>query len=783
MDTRLSTSPSSFAVIAAFLTHTLGAPVTAQETDSQATARETAEVIDSEAAISRQDIYDPERWALYMRYASAWGPHRSMDRYLVGGIIEPHWMADGKGFWYADGPVDSTVIYRVDPLSKRKIELFDVSRLRDALESFLEQEPPHRGVPFRAFEFVDEERAIRFTVAERDLTLDLETYRLTDSPAEGARQRDTRRGELPSPDGRWAAFIKDYNVWVRSRTDGREIQLTEDGAEDTPWSLYRALWSPDGSRLAAFKDDIRGVPQLPIVTWLGDTAEVAWTPELSVTAVAGWLAAGIRGRNGVEFPVLQSQLEILGIDSSTRTHIDLGPAPRRYIRALGWQPGGSRLLLEAGAYHNLPAPDETRQMLIADAGGGTSHVVLHDEYYSFQAHGLERIYHILADGTGFVRIHEVGNWNQLSIFDWDGEVVRRLTSVPFDVLSLILVDEERGWVYFTGPESDARPYDANLYRVRLDGSGFSRLTEARGTHDGPCQWNDSRQWIQFSPSKLYFIDTYSSPNRPPVVELRRADGTLVQTLSKGSIERLQRELKWTPLEEFVVKAADGVTDLHGVLFKPYDFTPEKTYPVIQIVYGSCAVPRTFTHGPFGWQARALAQLGFIVVMGDTRGALGRGRAFREAIPADSYEGHGVRRAAIKDYAATLEQLGRDRGYMDLARVGVYGYSGGGPNALWAMLDAPDVYHVGVAGAPVREDALLAHAVNLQGKLLLIQPMADQRGGILTMTMRMINALIEAGKPYDLMIMPDENHGLYARPESRPYFLKTLAWYFGKHLNP
>jgi dipeptidyl aminopeptidase/acylaminoacyl peptidase len=165
-------------------------------------------------------------------------------------------------------------------------------------------------------------------------------------------------------------------------------------------------------------------------------------------------------------------------------------------------------------------------------------------------------------------------------------------------------------------------------------------------------------------------------------------------------------------------------------------------------------------------------------MVDTRGTMGRGREFSQAIPHASY-----RRQSIQDHVVTLQQLGRQRPYMDLSRVGVFGYSGGGPIALWAMLDAPHVYHVGIAGAPVREDALLEYAGNLQGKLLLIQATADDAGGILTMTMRMINALIEADKPYDLMILPDENHGLYARPASRPYYLKTIASYFGEHLRP
>jgi dipeptidyl aminopeptidase/acylaminoacyl peptidase len=670
-------------------------------------------------------------------------------------------MADGNGFWYADGPANSTVIYRVDPVSNRKIELFDVTRLREVLRSFTGEEPPYRGVPFRALEFVQWEQAVRFRVGERDLVLDLTTYEVVKAPEIERTDYGPGPGEYPSPDGRWVAFNRDFNVWVRSQVDGGEHQITQDGVEYAAWRIPHAgAWSPDGSRMAVTKAEVRTCPKTPIARWLGENPDLSWTvdcgPDPSLSGEA-------------------HELGVITVETGEFNRADLGNLPHDWgIVVIGWHPDGSRVLSrfwESSKKLHLAVtdPDTGRSWLLQ-----SRHPV---EWLS--ARGAAGRRWILQDGTGILVLHEEDEWMHVHLFDWEGQRVREITSVPFDVFRIVRVDEDCEWIYFTAQGDEGRPYDAHLYRVRLDGSGLTRLTEGVGNHDGPMLWSDQRTEIQFSPSGEFFLDTYSTVNRAPVVELRQADGTLLQTLSTGSFEGLASELKWTQPEEFVVKADDGQSDLHGVLLKPFDFDPAQEYPVLQLVYGGSEVPNDFNlSGPLGLQAQGLAQLGFVVVMLRPRGSEGRGKTFREA-----FSGGSRQRGMMVDYAAALKQLAQVRPYLDLSRVGVYGYSGGGPLALWAMLAFPDVYHVGIAGAPLREDALLELAGELRGKLLLILGTADTRGGILPMTMRMINALIEAGKPYDLMIMPDEGHGIGTRPASRPHFGKTLAWYFGEHLEP
>lgn len=383
---------------------------------------------------------------------------------------------------------------------------------------------------------------------------------------------------------------------------------------------------------------------------------------------------------------------------------------------------------------------------------------------------------------------ERDGWEHLYLYSIDGTLIRRLTEGTFPVVKVVAVDEKGGWVYFTAHGDRQRPYDAYLYRVNLAGKDFKRLTEAPGQHE-----------IQFAPSKQFFSDSYSNLDRPPVVELRRADGTLLQTLARANIDAL-KELGWKPPEEFVVKAADGVTDLYGILYKPYDFDPNKKYPVIERIYAGpqiAYVHRRFTDvgDP---NLYALAQLGFIVFMVDGRGTPERGKAFQDV----GYGNFG--RHEIPDHVAALKQVAATRPYMDLSRVGIFGHSWGGYFALRALLLAPDVYHVAIASAPAVDVAFeeyyepymglpqknkegyeygssLRLAGNLKGKLLLIHGTSDINVPF-SHTMKMVETLIRAGKPYDLIVLPEIPHGFITGTSYR-YWRDAIRHYFQEHLKP
>ncbi len=361
-------------------------------------------------------------------------------------------------------------------------------------------------------------------------------------------------------------------------------------------------------------------------------------------------------------------------------------------------------------------------------------------------------------------------------------------------MQFVAVDEKEGWVYFAAHGDPARAYDQHLYRVNLEGKDFTRLTEAPGFNE--VQYRR----LDFAPSKRFFLNTHSSVERPPAVELRTADGTLLQTLSKANIDAL-RELEWKPPEEFVVKAADGKTDIYGVLYKPYDFDPSEKYPVIESIYAgpqSRFIPWFMPDIP----SQALAQLGFVVFNVVGRGTPGRGKEFQDVV----YGNFG--RHEIPDHVAALKQLAEKRPYLDLGRVGIYGGSWGGYFTIRAMLLAPDVYHVGVASAPVVEPfthgnriemymgppwenkegyeyaSNLRFAHQLKGKLLLITGTSDLSGSF-SQTMKMVEALISAGKPYDLIVLPEQDHSvaypILSVTDVQTYWGEAIRRYFQEHL--
>ena len=733
-----------------------------------------------------QEAVQSEREAMYYRYLE-------FASYVKGGSIEPHWMADGSTFWYAEGAPANTVIWKVDPANGgTKTPLFDTARLRKALTPLLRHEPPYQGLPFETFTFVDGEKAVKFTVESKEFILQLDTYGVTRAPALSEeeksrmvprRLRDVRgisaTEEVLSPDGRWFVTLKGHNVWLRSTVDGSEVQLTSDGVKDYEWILGwgdTVKWSRDSSTLAVKKADYRRVPRIPLVHWLGSTEEVEWYP--------------FARKPGL--PIAHVELSLIDIRSQKRVRVDTGEEPDQNIHLLEWLPDGTHLL-----FFRSRAYDPNLELVVADSTTGSTRVVLTEGHPVPVRRMFTRpfTFTLLEDGTRFLWVSRRTGWKHLYLYDLAGHLIRQLTQGEFPVERVVAVDEKSGWVYFTAQSDPQRPYDIHLCRVSLEGKGFTQLTETAGQHR-----------IQFAPSGQFFLDAHSSVDRAPVVEVRRADGKLLQTLATANVDAL-KELHWTPPEEFVVKAADGKTDLYGVLYKPHDFDANKKYPVL--LYAGAVVVRTFTgSGERETQPewpQAMAQLGFITFTVDVREPLllrSRGGEF------DRVTAGTIGRYEVPDYVAALKGLAAERSYMDLSRVGVSGGSYGGYHAIRAMLQAPDIFHVGVAVAAItdsyghpnffvlgspqsnkeafEEASNLPLAGNLKGKLLLVHGTHDISVPF-SHAMKMVDALTRAGKSYDLIVLPEWDHwGDYWGAQNElfeRYRLEAIRRYFQEHLKP
>jgi dipeptidyl-peptidase-4 len=427
--------------------------------------------------------------------------------------------------------------------------------------------------------------------------------------------------------------------------------------------------------------------------------------------------------------------------------------------------------------------ENRRELKAADPRTGATRSLLVDEDPAY----LNEItnFRVLADGKRYLFSSERTGWRHLYLHDLSGTEPRQITKGDdWETGQVVGVDEAQGWIYFVG--ATALGLERHFFRIRLDGTGLTRLTEEPGTHQ-----------VSLDPGFKFFVDDFSSLTVPRTVRLKRVDGRVVRELATTD-QRPVTELGLTPPELLELKGADGVTQIHGLLFKPVDFDSTRRYPVVVHIYGgphSKAIRNSYETTDF---RAALAQLGFLVVEFDARGTPYRGKAFQ----AGNYLKLGD--ADADDQAAAIHQL-RTRRYVDSARVGVTGISHGGYLTLRLLLRHPDTYSVGVAGAPIvdvrngprqyigrfmRTPAtnpegyasadLLPLAGNLRGRLLIHHGTNDQNA-VFGNTMQLVKKLVDLGKPVDMMIYPDGVHVLAGRDAI--HGLKTTVSYFLEHLKP
>jgi dipeptidyl aminopeptidase/acylaminoacyl peptidase len=680
--------------------------------------------------------------------------------YVKGGKVEPHWMDDGNSFWYAEGAPENTVIWKVDPVANTKEPMFDTARLRQSLAEVLGHEPPFKGIPFDSFEYQEQEETVEFNLEDRHFVFRLEDYGIHEVEPPSAEELDlktprTWRGrsawmtpsERISPDGKWFAGIENHNLYFRSTLNGRTVEITKDGKSDHEWQVFRdsGLWSPNGRYLVIKKVDYRMVPTIPLVHYLEEVERVEKVNYY---------------RSGQSPPGLSLYIVDTSTLGITKVSVD-SEAP--FLDVLAWKPDSSELYLRARSRYENPA-DRYYQILGVNPQNGSSRV-------------------ILRSNEGGRALKETGQ--ELCLYNLDGNLLRELTSGMYSIVEIVSVDEDSRWVYYIARADPERPFDEHLYRVRLDGGNPEQLTQEPGLHS-----------IQFSPSNQYFLDTHSSVQRAPRVELRRANGQILRTLSEADVSRLQ-ELNWTPGEEFVVEDSRQEGEIHGVLYKPANFDPSQKYPLVQFIYPSNRVvfqrsfiPRLNTSR----RAQALAQLGFVTLV--------IGRSNRSSLISEIEE-RGQARAETADSASAIRQLAAERPYIDTDRVGIYGSSKGGFFSILAILEAPEVYDVAVSVAGITDmvahegnhpflgppgtnfeafqDSSVIHlADRLEGKLLLIHGTGDTAVPISHM-MRLAEALIRANKHFDMLIMPEETHS--TRNIWAGYGLDAAMRYFVEHLKP
>jgi dipeptidyl-peptidase-4 len=587
-----------------------------------------------------------------------------------------------------------------------------------------------------------------------------------------------------SPDSTRVGYVRANNIYVERIADGRITQLTTDGSETTingtsDWVYEEELgvrdgfrWSPDSRAIAYWQFDSTGVG---IFSLINNTDSLYPVITKIPYPKAGTTNSAVR-------------IGVVSADGGQTKWIKTEGDPRdTYLARLMWIDPATVAIQQLNRLQNR------NDFLTSDIRTGDVKRVFRDESTAWVDVVEEVVW--IDGGRTFLWMSERDGWQHVYRVPREGGDGQLITKFDADVTDMAGVDEKGGWLYFiASPQHAGQRY---LYRSKLDGSGVpERVTPAAqaGTHS-----------YNVAPGGRMAFHTFSRFDLPPTTDVVELPGhTPLRALTDPSavIAKLEPVVK-PPVEFFTVDVGDGVV-LDGWMLKPAAFDAAKRYPVISFVYGEPA-GQTVNDSWGGSRMlfhRALAEAGYIVLSVDNRGTPApRGAAWRKVVYGT------VGDLSSKEQAAAMRALAAKYPYLDRDRVGVWGWSGGGTNTLNAMFRFPDVYKVGVAVAPVPDQRLydtiyqerymglpqqnvegyrLGSAINfaegLQGKLLVVHGSGDDNVHAQG-TEKLINRLIELGKPFDSMIYPNRSHSINEGAGTTPHVYKLIARYFLTHLTP
>lgn len=695
--------------------------------------------------------------------------------------VTPHWIEKTERFWYHKVSAQGASFVLVDAEKGTSEPAFDHPRLAEALSKATKQTYSAADLPFSEFEFADDGKAIRFGLDGESWTCTVTIYECradTSSPQ--------RPNETVSPDKRWAAYVEDHNLYLRDLSTGTRLQLTHDGIAGwdyaTPLPSLRLLveqgtedvkqpaavfWSPDSSKFVTYRIDSRNS---------GRFTSLQFVPPDQPRPRAFTYVYPLPGE-------VLAKADTIIFDVQLGKRIDVQNA----MQELPFQDGPDYEWSKDSKnfhYDYYERGFKTKELRMVDAATGEQKILVREQADSYLDLG-ESFYRFVEGTQEIVWSSERDGWNHLYLHSRKtGQLENQITQGAWVVRQIEHIDEKNRRVYFlaNGREKGEDPYQMHLYSVGLDGKGLRLLTPENANHS-----------VSFSEDGKFFVGNYARPDLPGESVLRRAeDGSEVRVLEKADLGEFATVWKFP--EPFQGKAADGTTDIYGLIWRPSNFDPAKKYAVIEHVYTGPQgffVPKTFAASLW---LQPMAELGFIVVMVDGRGTLGRSRAFHQY----SYRNLG---GAFDDHVALIKQMAERHPYMDITRVGVFGTSAGGYGAAHAMLVHPEFYKVGVSisgdhdarldkawwnenyqGYPVQDDyaaqSNVTMADRLQGHLLLEHGDIDDNVHPVE-TMRFADALMKSNKNFDMLLVPNMYHG--ESGEHADYLVRRRWDYFVEHL--
>ena len=736
--------------------------------------------------------------------------------------ISPNWFRDSDKFWYSWRTPQGTHYYIVDPAKGTKTEVFDMDRLAMQITEVVRYPFEGKHIPIRDLELKDD-KAFTFSIIsglqnERDTTYF--RYEIASAKLDTvAKEKDKYpRWASIAPDGTFGVYAKGSNLWVMDSTSLRkaakdekdstivEHRLTTDGirqfgygygnyAGDTEADSTKRhypgelVWSPDSKRFATMKWDMRKLDDLWVINSVSGKRPKLETYKYQMPGEPGpkgylYLFTMNDSRTEASFKQIKSQAfkdQEVSLQSARRTAKD------NYLDY--WK---NEWLGDNSGFYLVRQSRDLKRLDLCWVGvdSDSTKTVISERERTYVEY---RTPFLIGGGKQILHWSERNGWANIYLYNNDGTLVRNLTDGAFHVEDILGVNEKEGYILLSacGVNKDENPYQMHTFRVPLTGGALQQL-----------DMNDMDVLSTASDDVKYFVANYSRVDWTPAVALFSAAGKRISDLETADLSLLF-EAGYKFPERFKVKAADGVTDLYGAMYKPYDFDSTKVYPICDYVYPGPQVEANNISWSKGFtRTDRLAQLGMIVItVGNRGGHPNRSKWYH------NYGYGNLRDYGLEDQKYAIQQLGARYSFIDLDRVGIHGHSGGGFMSTAAILKYPDFFKVAVSCAGNHDNSIYNrwwseqhHGVlekidkgdttfvysiktnpeiagNLKGHLMLVHGDIDNNVHPAN-TIRVVNALIRANKRFDMLILPGQRHGF---GDMNEYFFWRMADYYAEWL--
>ena len=787
------------------------------------------------------------------RLASKYSP-TNVGKLVHSTSVRPNWFKNGNRFWYQYKTTEGSNYYIVDADRRMRTKLFDNAKMAKWLTEITKDPYDAKHLPRFDFEFVKNETAIRFRVTSTEevevIEKEKDTIANDSTKTKNAKKKkpkmekkiyhfeyklggnsltviDNKKKEKRewekwanvSPDSTVVLFSKNHNLYwmdkanflkaVKNEKDTTivENQWTKDGVEHFGYGggsrgennetkeknkddrkRIRGYWSHDSKKFVYERSDSRHIKDLWVINSVSKKRPTLETYKYHMAGEQEFYKSNI-----LVFDIPSKEVTTVKLDTTVQKTISI--YNHKYKKSNTDEHKPNMLLSKKGKiYFNTLSRDKKKlDIHVADINTGEVKTLINESFNTYiETRGKEMV--LFNNESEILHWSERDGWGHFYLYDSNGTLKRQVTTGEYHIDSFEGINEKERFVYFTanGVNKNEDPYYAHMYRINLNGTGFKNLN--------PGDFNTR---TNLADSNSYFVSNYSRVNTAPKSELRSASGTLVMELEEADLSQLMATGYQFP-EPFKMKADDGITDIYGVIYKPFNFDENRKYPLIEYVYPGPqteAVNKSFSVSMN--RTDRLAQIGFVVVtLGNRGGHPARSKWYH------TYGYGNLRDYGLADKKYVAEQLADKHSFIDIENIGIFGHSGGGFMSTAAMLVYPDFFKVAVSSSGNHDNTIYnswwsethhgineekdldgkisykytidknqSLAKNLKGKLMLVTGDIDNNvhpGA----TIRMADALIKANKRFDFSLMPGQRHGYGKMTE---YFFWLKADYFSKHL--